>query len=60
MCCCQALDFVRPLRTSEKLEKLHEYVRKFMPFISEDEIFSDYIEKLAQEIRLGNIIKSVL
>lgn len=42
---CQALDFVRPLKTSETLEGVFAKVREEIPHFTQDEIFSDFIEK---------------
>ena len=43
---CQAIEFRRPLKSSEILEFAHEYVRKFVSFAEEDRIFADDIEKI--------------
>ncbi len=50
MTACQAIEFRRPLKSSEILEFAHEYVRKFVGFAEEDRIFADDI----------NIIKSII
>jgi histidine ammonia-lyase len=42
---CQAIEFRRPLRSSEILEFAHEYVRKHVSFASEDRIFADDINR---------------
>lgn len=47
----QALDFVRPLKSSEIIEKLHAEVRKEIPHFTQDEIFSEAIEKGIQIIK---------
>jgi len=43
---CQAIEFRRPLKSSELLEFAHEYVRQFVSFAEEDRIFADDIEKI--------------
>src|SRR6185503_5534997 len=43
MSACQAIEFRRPLKSSEILEAAHEYVRTFVGFASEDRIFSEDI-----------------
>src|SRR6187551_1076573 len=43
---CQAIEFRRPLQSSEILEAAHEYVRKFVGFAEEDRIFADDINKV--------------
>lgn len=41
----QALDFRRPLKSSPKLEALHEAFRKVVPFIDDDVLMYPYIDK---------------
>ena len=48
---CQALDFARPLKTSETLEKVHAKVRESIPFYTQDEIFSEAINKAIELIK---------
>jgi histidine ammonia-lyase len=48
---CQAIEFRRPLKSSELLEFAHDYVRKFVGFASEDRIFADDINKVAGIIK---------
>ena len=43
---CQAIEFRRPLKSSELLEFAHHYVREFVGFASEDRIFADDINKV--------------
>jgi histidine ammonia-lyase len=50
MCACQAIEFRRPLKSSEVLEYAHQYVRRFVGFAREDRIFADDI------IQIKNII----
>lgn len=52
---CQALDFVRPLKTSEILEKLHAKVREQIPFFDKDEYFGEYIQKGINIIKAGTL-----
>lgn len=59
MSACQALDLVRSLQLSPKLEKLHASVRKIVPYFEQDNILSPYFEKLAEEIKSGNLLKNV-
>jgi histidine ammonia-lyase len=51
MSACQAIEFRRPLKSSEILEAAHDYVRNFVEFASEDRIFADDINKLRAIIR---------
>jgi histidine ammonia-lyase len=43
---CQAIEFRRPLQSSEILEFAHDYVREKVSFAEEDRIFSDDINKI--------------
>lgn len=46
MTACQAIEFRRPLKSSEILESAHGYVREFVSFAEEDRIFSEDINKV--------------
>jgi histidine ammonia-lyase len=46
MSACQAIEFRRPLRSSDILEATHAYVRNFVEFADEDRIFSEDIHRL--------------
>ncbi len=48
---CQAIEFRRPLKSSELLEFAHGYVREFVSFASEDRIFAEDINKVAGIIK---------
>src|SRR6185312_6650560 len=48
---CQAIEFRRPLKSSEVLEFAHQYVRQFVSFAVEDRIFADDINKVAGMIQ---------
>jgi histidine ammonia-lyase len=47
---CQAIEFRRPLKSSEILESAHDFVRQFVSFAEEDRIFADDIGKIKQII----------
>jgi histidine ammonia-lyase len=47
---CQAIEFRRPLKSSEVLESAHEYVRQYVSFAEEDRIFADDITKIKRII----------
>lgn len=51
MSACQAIEFRRPLQSSELLEFAHSYVRQLVSFASEDRIFADDIHKTAGVIK---------
>lgn len=50
MSACQAIEFRRPLKSSEILEFAHSYVRGFVDFAEEDRIFANDV------VRIKNII----
>ncbi|SEK73134.1 histidine ammonia-lyase [Parapedobacter koreensis] len=53
----QAMDFRRPLKSSEVLESCHELVRTKVPFVNSDRIFSYDIKKLHQLISSGSFVR---
>lgn len=46
MSACQAIEFRRPLKSSEILEFAHDYVREFVGFAKEDRIFAEDVNKI--------------
>ena len=56
---CQAIEFRRPLKSSELLEHAHHYVREFVSFASEDRIFADDINKVADIIKDFSFVENV-
>ena len=50
LCACQAIEFRRPLKSSEILEGAHNFVRNFVEFASEDRIFGEDIQQLHRMI----------
>jgi histidine ammonia-lyase len=59
LCACQAIEFRRPLKSSELLEFAHEYVRKFVSFAEEDRIFADDINKIKSVISDFSFVEKV-
>jgi histidine ammonia-lyase len=57
MSACQAIEFRRPLKSSEILEAAHDYVRDFVEFASEDRIFAEDINKLTTIIRDASFVQ---
>jgi histidine ammonia-lyase len=47
---CQAIEFRRPLKSSELLEFAHQHVRQFVPFAEEDRVFSKDINEVKRMI----------
>ncbi len=46
LCACQALDLLRPLKTSPRLEEAKKRVRKVVPFMKTDLPLTPFIEKI--------------
>jgi histidine ammonia-lyase len=59
MSACQAIEFRRPLKSSEILEAAHDYVRDFVSFAEEDRIFSDDINKIKSIITDFSFVEKV-
>jgi histidine ammonia-lyase len=59
MSACQAIEFRRPLKSSEILEFAHGYVRQFVEFAKEDRIFAEDIEKIRSIISDGSFVKKI-
>jgi histidine ammonia-lyase len=56
---CQAIEFRRPLKSSELLEFAHSYVRQFVAFAEEDRIFADDIIKIKNIISDFSFVQSL-
>lgn len=56
---CQAIEFRRPLKSSELLEYAHDYVREFVGFAAEDRIFADDINAVADIIKDFSFVEKV-
>ncbi len=59
LCNTQGLEFLRPLKTSPALEKVHKLVRKHVQIIEEDRTFHKDIESLTRLIETEEIIQEV-
>src|SRR5260221_782565 len=59
MTACQAIEFRRPLKSSELLEFAHGYVRKFVGFAQEDRIFADDVIKIKNIISDFSFVEKV-
>lgn len=53
----QALEFRRPLKSSEVVEKIYKYVREKIDFAKEDRIFSDDIKKAKEIVASGKLVE---
>jgi histidine ammonia-lyase len=56
---CQAIEFRRPLKSSEILEFAHGYVRQFVGFAQEDRIFADDIGQIKKIIGDFSFVEKV-
>jgi histidine ammonia-lyase len=56
---CQAIEFRRPLKSSEVLEYAHEYVRTHVSFAEEDRIFADDINKIKNILADNSFIEKI-
>ncbi len=56
---CQAIEFRRPLKSSELLEFAHHYVREFVSFAEEDRVFAADINKVKQMIADFSFVSKV-
>jgi len=56
---CQAIEFRRPLKSSEVLEFAHGYVRQYVGFAEEDRIFADDIVKIKEIISDFSFVDAV-
>ena len=56
---CQAIEFRRPLKSSELLEFAHHYVRDFVSFAEEDRVFANDINKVKGLIADFSFVKKV-
>ncbi|SEO67958.1 histidine ammonia-lyase [Mucilaginibacter sp. OK283] len=52
----QAMDFRRPLKSTPVVEALHDFVRQYVPFINDDRVFADDINRLHQIITDGSFL----
>jgi histidine ammonia-lyase len=59
LCNTQGLEFLRPMKTSPALEKVHTLVRKHVQPIGEDRIFHKDIENLTKLVQTNEIVNEV-
>lgn len=59
LCNTQGLEFLRPLKTSPALEKVHALVRKHVAPIDQDRIFYKDMENLARLVESNEILHEV-
>ncbi len=56
---CQAIEFRRPLKSSDVLEFAHEHIRQYVSFAEEDRIFADDVEKIKNIIADFSFVEQV-
>lgn len=59
LCAAQAIDFLRPLRSSEQLEHVHAAIRSVVSFNDADRVLYDDVEHIRQLIANGSIADAV-
>jgi histidine ammonia-lyase len=59
LCNTQALDFQRPLKSSDAIEEVHTLIRKHVPTIDDDRVFYKDINNIIKLIDSGEIILAV-
>ncbi|MBS1597634.1 MAG: histidine ammonia-lyase [Bacteroidetes bacterium] len=59
MTACQAIEFRRPLKSSEILEFAHGYVRQFVSFAKEDRVFADDINQIKKIVSDFSFVEQV-
>ena len=53
MCAAQAIEFRRPLKSSQRLERVHDAVRAVVPRLEQDRVLAKDIDALAAAVRAG-------
>lgn len=56
---CQGIDFLRPLKTSTILEKVHRLVREYVPYYDEDRYFAPDIAQAKYLVESGKVTQLV-
>lgn len=56
LCACQALELLKPLKTSPRLQKVHRRIRKIVPFLKKDSVLTEHIENLKALIDGGELL----
>lgn len=59
LCAAQAIEFLRPLRSSDALEMVLQKIRHKIPFMAEDRVVFDDIEALCVLVRSGELLQDI-
>jgi len=57
LCACQAIDFLRPLKSTPILEAIHQKVRQLIPHINEDQPLDEILENAIQLIKSTELLE---
>jgi histidine ammonia-lyase len=57
ICAAQALDFHHPLKSGAIVSHLHDFVRSYIPHVTEDILFTEMMEQSHTLIRTGSLLK---
>ena len=57
ICAAQAIQFHRPNKSSDAIERVHAKIREQIPFFEKDEVYYPYIEHATMLISSGQLIK---
>ena len=60
MAAAQAVDFLRPLKSSPSLERVHATIRRTSAFVNHDRVLSDDFRRIADLIESGEIVRQAL
>ena len=55
LCAAQGIDFLRPLKSSERLEQVMEKIRNVVPFATTDRILHADIQKMIDLVSSGEL-----
>ena len=55
LCAAQAMDFHKPLPSSEPIERVHQFVRSRIPHLTKDQIMSEFMESAILMVSNGHL-----
>lgn len=59
MCAVQAIEFHRPLKSTNIIENIVSFIRTYVPFFTTDESLKDYILKMTGIINSGKLLEFI-
>lgn len=60
MAACQAIDFLRPLKTTQPLEAVHSLVRSKVAHLEKDRVMSTDMAATHELVKTGQILAAVM